>query len=182
MGKIISISGTHCTGKSTLVESLKKCPELSEAVFLKSSGRELAQNNPKVRINEDGDFYTQFYQMSRDIATLLEVVGKKLVICDRSYIDTFIYSVYLFDKGKMSVRQMKLLEEVKLGIQNLVSFDKVYLLKPSFELQKEKNRSMDQEFQQEIFELFDKHKLFNWEYLPDDLESRIKIIIDYAKK
>lgn len=182
MAKIISISGTHCTGKSTLVEALKKRPELKDAIFLKSSGRALAKHNPRVKINEDGDFYTQLYQMTRDIETLLEVSGNDLVICDRSFLDTFMYSFYLFKHNKLSGKQMDIISDLKTAVQSLVRFDKVFLLRPSFDLQNEENRSMNKDFQQEMFELFDNSMLPSWEYLPDDDESRIQTFIDYVTK
>ena len=182
MGKIISISGTHCTGKTTLVEALKKRPELQNAVFLKSSGRALAAKNPQVKVNEDGNFYTQLYQMARDVETLLEVSNEPLVICDRSYIDTYIYSLYLYNHGKLTSRQMAVLQGMADAMGNLVSFDKVFLLRPSFELQNEVNRSMNKEFQTEVYNLFDEAKLMNWDYLPDNNEERIKTIVDYVTK
>lgn len=180
---IISISGTHCTGKSTLVEALKKHPVFKDAVFLKSSGRALAKENSRIKVNEDGDFFTQFYQMTRDCYQLLEAMDKPLVVCDRSYIDTLVYSQYLHEKGKVSLYQMDLLRGMSLMMQAMVHFDKVFLLRPSFELQAEENRSMSKDFQKDIYDMFDELQTNepDWEYLSNDSESRIKRIVAYVQ-
>ena len=181
---IISISGTHCTGKSTLVELLKKHPVFQNAVFLKSSGRALAKENPRIKVNEDGDFFTQFYQMTRDCNQLLEAMDKPLVVCDRSYLDTLVYSQYLYEKGKISIYQMDLLKRISQVMSAMVHFDKVFLWKPSFELQAEENRSMNEEFQRDIYNMFDALRVHepDWEYLPDDNELRINRIVAYVQR
>ena len=180
---IISISGTHCTGKSTLIEAMKKHPAFKDAVFLKSSGRALAKENSRIKVNEDGDFFTQFYQMSKDCHQLLEAMDNPLVICDRCYIDTHVYSCYLYDKGKLSLRQLETLNGMVLAMNSMVKFDKVFLLKPSFELQNEENRSMNKDFQKEIFDKFDCYALRDtrFEYLPDSLEFRINKLVSYVQ-
>lgn len=180
---IISISGTHCTGKSTLVELLKNDPTFKDAIFLKSSGRALAKANPRIKVNEDGDFFTQFYQMTRDCQQLLEVMDKPLVVCDRSYIDTLVYSQYLHEKGKLSIYQMDLLKGMALMMDALVHFDKVFLLKPSFDLKEEENRSMNVDFQKDVYNMFDELQIqeSNWEYLPNETELRIQRIVAYVQ-
>ena len=187
---IISISGTHCTGKSTLVEALKKDPRLKNAIFLKSSGRELVEKNPQLKINEDGDFLTQMYILCRDIKQEIENGQKPIVICDRCFLDTFIYSTYLYRKGKIKESNWKSL--LAMSTSHPVAFDKHFLLKPSFELQDEVNRSMNKEYQKDIYTLFDNYAEHSnkfsdpgdliFEYLPDDLESRIEHIINYIFK
>ena len=109
----------------------------------------------------------QFNQQS-----LLEAMDKPLVVCDRSYLDTLVYSQYLYEKGKISIYQMDLLKRMFQVMSAMVHFDKVFLLKPSFELQAEENRSMNEEFQRDIYNMFDALRVHepDWEYLPDDNE------------
>lgn len=178
---IISISGTHCTGKSTLVGLLKKAPELKDAVFYKSSGRALAESNPYIKINEDGDFFTQLYILSRDVHNILENARQNLVICDRSFLDTYVYSLYLHQiEHKLSYQEMAVLQGLFDAVNSLVQFDKVFLLKPSFDLQQEKNRSMNSDFQTKIYQMFDRMRLPNWEYLPDDDKGRVERFLEFV--
>lgn len=179
---IICISGTHCTGKSTLMEVLKKHAVTKNAVYLKSSGRELKEKNPDLKINENGDFFTQLYIMSKDSKDILEVCKSKdsLIICDRFYWDTFVYSEYLYKTGLLSIREFNHLKSLRECLDYYVKPDKVFLSEPYYELQNEKNRSMNQDFQMEIRDLFDSHKdEYNTEYLPNTLEDRVNNIISF---
>ena len=54
----IAISGVQCTGKSTVLKELQKMPELSEYEFVFEGIRNL-KNQGKIKINEDGNDYTQ---------------------------------------------------------------------------------------------------------------------------
>lgn len=181
---IISISGTHCTGKSTLVEAMMKSPTFEGATFLKSSGRKTMEENKKVRFNEEGDFFSQFYQMTEDCQTLMKAMDDPLVICDRCFIDTLIYSRYLCERGNLSYYQLDLLKKMGTTMEAIVKIDKVFLLRPTFSLQKEVNRSMSKDFQTDIYNLFDEEcqKHSNWEYLPDTLENRLRTLSMYVKK
>ena len=144
----------------------------------------MAKENPRIKVNENGDFFTQFYQMTRDCNQLLEAMDKPLVVCDRSYLDTLVYSQYLYEKGKISICQMDLLKRMFQMMSAMVHFDKVFLLKPSFELQAEENRSMNEEFQRDIYNMFDALRVYepDWEYLPDGDELRINRIVAYVQR
>lgn len=185
---VISISGTHCTGKSTLIEALKKGFQnlLIDVVFLKSSGRERIKNVANIKINEGGDFFSQLYFLSRDITQLSENFDRQLVICDRSYLDTWVYSRYLYDNGKLTKREMDVLDGMKDSASLVLPIDATFILKPSYDLVDEENRSMSIDFQKEVEQLFDEllnpfssqHRI---EILPNSDEERVKIIINFLK-
>ena len=179
---IISLSGTHCTGKTTLFEGLRK--ELSSdfnVYFHRESGRSLKEQFSFLKNNEDGDFLSQFYFLSRNIQVLIEHSINSIVILDRCHLDTLIYSEYLWSKGKLSDKQIKVLRDMYHQLDSLIKVDRHFLLKPSFPLQEEWDRSLDIEFQKEIQDRFDSWKAChnNCEYLPDSLESRIETIKNY---
>ena len=180
---IISISGTHCTGKTTLVEALKNDPRLQGVIFLKSSGRELIENNPQLKINEDGNFLSQMYILCRDIKQEIENCTKPVVICDRCCYDTLIYSYHLYITGKLKEEEWEVLED--MVVHNPVLFDRHFLLTPSFELQDEVNRSMNKQYQKEIQDLFEEfwgRKFLSCQYLTDTLEGRVETIVNYIEK
>ena len=79
---------------------------------------------------------------------------------------------------------MDLLKRMSQMMSAMVRFDKVFLLKPSFELQAEENRSMNEEFQRDIYNMFDALRMQepDWEYLPDSNEFRINRIVAYVQR
>ena len=79
---------------------------------------------------------------------------------------------------------MDLLKRMSQMMSAMVHFDKVFLLKPSFELQAEENRSMNEEFQRDIYNMFDALRMQepDWEYLPDGNEFRINKIVAYVQR
>jgi deoxyadenosine/deoxycytidine kinase len=174
---IIAISGTHCTGKTTLVEELKKLPEFEKATFLKSTGKGL--QNLSLKINEEGNFLTQFYIICRDIQQLIENRHKDLVILDRCHWDTYAYSKYLFQQGRITDEQLRLLGDLVTSIDKIIPLDEMFILTPSFELKKGDERSMDLKFQSEVQDIFS--ILFEGcsEVLPERTEDRINRIKEY---
>lgn len=178
---VISISGTHCTGKTTLVEKLKQMPEFKDVVFLKSTGKGLQDLG--LKINEDGDYLTQLYIICKDIIQIIENKDKKLVICDRCFIDTYLYSYYLYRKKKLTNEQTHALGTLIESIETSFNFiDRIFLLKPTFEPQEEPERSLNLIFQKEIEGLFDDFQKENSqkvEYLPNKDDQRINRIKEY---
>lgn len=178
---VISLSGTHCTGKTTLVNELKKDPFFKDAIFLSSSGKGLSKFG--LNINIEGDSLTQLYLACRDLQQLVENKGQSMVILDRSIVDTFIYSRYLYHHGKID---RDTFETVFFLLKKIIKFiDHIFLLKPTFDLVEGKERSMDKQFQMDIFDLFDSVQKKDDEeaitYLPNDLEGRINTIKEFFK-
>lgn len=178
---VISISGTHCTGKTTLINELKKDPFFKDAIFLSSSGKGLSKFG--LNINTEGDSLTQLYLACRDFQQLVENRNNPLVILDRSIVDTFIYTRYLYYQKKI-VKDTYDMTSYLLKV--IIEFiDHIFLLKPTFDLVEEKERSMDKQFQMDIFDLFDSVQKKEDEgeitYLPDDLEGRINTIKEFLK-
>lgn len=183
---IISISGTHCTGKTTLINELKKDPFFKDAIFLSSSGKGLSKFG--LHINENGDDLTQLYLACRDFQQIIENKGTKgVVICDRSIIDTYVYSKYLLRNARLRGSTLSIIESLFERVDKDIFH--CFLVKPSFELVKESERSMDKKFQNKIFEIFDcsynramEDGATNIEYLPDDLQGRINRIKEFIEQ
>lgn len=179
---VISISGTHCTGKTTLINELKKDPFFKEAVFLSSSGKGLSKFG--LNINEGGDDLTQLYLTCRDVQQLVENHSNSMVILDRSIVDILIYSRYLYYHKRL---QKDTYSNIFFLLTKVIQYiDHIFLLKPTFGLVAEPERSTNKEFQDEIFSLFDevqkKDGGVDITYLPDDLNGRIETIKKFLKE
>lgn len=148
----ILITGTHSTGKSTLLDELKKLPELQSYSFIGGITREA--KNLGFKINEDGDWKTQLYCAARDVINLLENENKD-VIYDRSIIDTFIYTEYLITRscGSFDHRAFHIIRDLYLHFQGW--FDVVFWLRPEFNIENDGVRSLDTLFQKDIDRRFD---------------------------
>ncbi len=149
MKKIIAVTGTHGTGKTTLTFQL--------AYHYKQEGanvkiiQEVARACP-FPLNKEMTFETAlwiFYEHSRK-----ELEASKdhdIVICDRTSFDSFVYASYLNI-------------DIPLGLEkhakdNLKYYNDIYFVRPSLtaKIIEDGIRSTDLDFQYEIDRLFFKH-------------------------
>lgn len=94
--KIIAISATHGTGKTTQVYNI--------AAFLKKQGKKVVVLNELARecpfaINKDGEDRTQVWLITEQIVRELQLMDRyDYVIADRSLFDSYAYASYLCKK------------------------------------------------------------------------------------
>lgn len=182
-----SISGTHCTGKTTLIEKLKEVyrdnPEVS---FYKSSTRDALKYG--LTINEEASDEGQIYIASRDIVSFYELGTTPIVVSDRSIIDTYVYSYYFWSKGLIGRETVDYISG--LCSKMISKYEKIFLLPIELPLVRDGVRSEDEEFRNEIGKVFD--DMFSFpptEYLYKDkivvvrgsVESKVKQIQEYIK-
>lgn len=148
----IAISGTHSTGKTTLINRLKPYIEthsVQKFEFVDGVTREAAKQG--FPINELGSDETQLYCASKDMENLLKYQSTSF-ISDRCIWDTKIYSEYLFSHGKITFSTYNYIRGLfEKMIENL---DMIFLLQPEFGLVDDGVRSKDVQFQKEIHDLF----------------------------
>lgn len=178
MGIKILITGTHSTGKSTLLNELKEQKEFNSFRFIGGVTREAKLFG--IDINEQGGEDTQLFCVCSDVLNLLKS-QKDNVIFDRSIIDTFIYSKYLFLRSQISRTTMTIIRELYLKYIN--SFDFIFWLRPEFEIKDDGVRSINRDFQVDIDQLFEEEFLFreiNQITLSGTVEERINKIKAYV--
>ena len=143
----ILITGTHSTGKSTLLNELKTLERFKDFKFIGGVTRDAKSLG--FNINEEGDLFTQLYCMSRDFLNIVE--NKQYnVIYDRSIIDTLVYSLYLYDKLPPWV-----IDTIRHMCETLMkNFDLIIWLRPEQEISDDSVRSMNKEFQTEVDYMF----------------------------
>lgn len=177
----IVFTGTHGTGKTTLLDELRKILP-SEYYFSTNITRRLIDMG--VPINEMGDDHTQSIIM--DIH--LKNIQRPHLVADRCVIDNFVYTWNLFDNGKVSAEVYK--NQLNI-IQNhtFSAYDIICYLKPEFKLHLDGVRSGSEEFRRDITERFEYViKQYNVPYLnlTGSVEARMEqltnAISEYEKE
>ena len=138
--KKIAFIGTHGTGKTTLAHQL--VAELKKRGIDAGYLGEIVRNCP-FPINEQTTKKSQIWIILSQIIKELEEEDKNdMLICDRSALDGYVYYVRKF--GRSAILEPLIREHMK-------TYDKIIKvpIKKEF-LQKDKFRSINQEFQKEI--------------------------------
>ena len=162
--------GTHSTGKSTLLEALRKetliqvrdqtPPETLE--LISSPTRMLREKGFK--INDDAKNYdqTQLLCATYDVQNFYL---KKSFISDRGAIDTLIYTKYLFEEKKVSERVYRFVE--MLGQEVITGYTHIFYLESEIPLVGDSVRSTDTKFREKIDMMFqDKFLFWNRNFMP----------------
>lgn len=175
----VAIIGSHCTGKTTLLNALKK--EFPDYIFVDEYIKTL--QDMSVPFNEVCTDMTQY--IASDIC--IDAFKHKNFISDRSLLDVLAYSRYLCEKNVIS---KECYDEIRLRWEaHNIDYDILFYAKPlKQEIENNGIRSTDQEFQkgvQDIFEQFLFYEEYQWLYdeerqevyqLPNDLDERIKFV------
>ena len=163
-----AITGAQSTGKSTLLNALKK--EYPNIKFVEEITRDLKAQGYK--INEEGDDDTQVQIMN---------LHKKYsnsdedVIYDRCALDGIVYTHYLYNQGNISEDVFQKSLDIFHEIIN--SYDKICYLKPEFDIVDDGERSTNKTFRDEIVDLFEQYIRFyniNVIVLTGSVEERVQ--------
>jgi len=142
----ITLSGALCTGKSTLIDELKKIPEISGKFAFKGEIlRDLLKQG--VKINEQGTNETQLLVISK----MIENAALRNVILDRSVLDSLVYSLYLYEKEQITKKILRIAEAAFENIQ----YDICFYLPVEFDIIPDGVRSGNKEFRNRIAQLFE---------------------------
>lgn len=144
----ISISGSHSTGKSTVIEALKNNKSISKRfTFVQEVLRSIKKSGFK--INELGNDNTQMLVMAR----FLEYATMDNVILDRCALDGLVYSAYLYEKSQIRKNTLRIAESI---FEN-VKYDIMFYIAPEFDIVPDGVRSVNLEFRDRIAELFEEY-------------------------
>ena len=173
----IGITGAQSVGKTTLLNALRSeklfkdyaiCDEVTRRV--KSYG---------LPINEDGNDSTQLLIMNEHIYNVFMYDN---MLTDRTVLDGFVYSTYLFKHGRISDKTMGKVRDVFNRVWD--QYDQVFYIEPEFEIVDDGTRSIDIAFRDEIAELFEttieKRKL-SMLSVKGSVRNRVNTIIDHLE-
>jgi len=152
----ICISGTANQGKSTLIDDfIKTWPMYKKA---DNSYREVAKQNPAVKLNQEGNEKSQVIIRDALIDQATAHSKDENIIFDRCILDNFVYSMWLNAKGKVTdyfiEKQIPILHET-LKLYDIIFFLPI-LDKYPIEIVEDEDgqRDLDPVFREEIDNLF----------------------------
>ncbi len=172
---IISFTGAQSTGKTTLLNELKKWKEFEDYVFIDEITRNVSKLG--MNINEKGDDATQTAIMNAHIENLKK--GDNLIL-DRCSLDGVVYTHYLYLHGRVSRDTFDYARQV--FIETCLKYDKIFYLKPEFDIVDDGVRSSSVQFRDEIADIFERYiaefNLRKWNVveLSGSVEDRLKAI------
>lgn len=151
---LIAFTGCQSTGKTTLLNKMKKDPRFKDFQFYDEITRKVLRDGMK--INTEGNDETQraiiasHWTNVENLDSTHEPVGR---IMDRWALDGYVYTNYLFNKSKVNLETFDLADE--LLVAHLNKFDYVFYLTPEFDIVNDGVRSDDIKFRDDIAKMFD---------------------------
>ena len=143
----IAISGSQGVGKTTLIDKIWVDKSAENFHIEKEIVRSLMREG--VSINKGADHRSQLIILEAHYKNILKYPE---LITDRCAIDAFAYAIWDYLKGNYSFSEHK--EHESIFLSCISSYDKVFYLKPEFQLQEDGVRSTDSVYQTEIHNLF----------------------------
>lgn len=142
----IAITGAQSTGKSTLLNYLKKDDDLKGFEFIEELTRQIAAKG--IDINEEGDNFTQIFT----VTIHAENIVKKHFISDRCALDALVYTKWLHDNKKVDKWMLDYAEGVAREI--LPRYDYIFYLPAEIPIEDDGVRSSNVSFRDEILDIF----------------------------
>ena len=144
---VIAFSGTHSTGKTTLLDALKDDERYKYGyTFIDEITRRMSKRG--LAINEEGDDVVQLLIMNAHLKNALN----DNAIMDRCVLDGVVYTHWLAKEGKVS--QWVLDYAINVFQLVITKYDYVFFLVPEFDIVDDGVRSTDVRFRDEVAELF----------------------------
>lgn len=143
----IGITGAQCTGKTTLLNALRSEEKFKNYTVCNEVTRKVASYG--LPINEDGNDTTQEMIMNQHIVNWFM---NKNMLTDRTALDGYVYSLYLFETGKIKRPTLNYAKEVFNTL--IKKYDFLFYIPPEFELKNDGVRSINTFFRDRIVVIF----------------------------
>jgi len=142
----IAITGAQSTGKSTLLNFLKKDDDLKGFEFIEELTRQIAAKG--ININEEGSNFSQIFT----VTIHAENIVKKHFISDRCALDGLVYTKWLYDNKKVDKWMLDYAEGVAKEV--LPRYDYIFYLPAEIPIEDDGVRSSNVEFRDQILDIF----------------------------
>lgn len=162
----IGFSGTHSTGKTTLLEALREHSAFKNYYFDVNVTRWIRELG--LPINEQTSDASQEINMARRAATIL---SKDNIIADRTVYDVLAYTLY--GHNKKTISDESLHRQVDWFNAAVLAYDHVFYIPPEIGLCDDGTRSLDGDYRLAI----DNILKTTYYYAEDSVAGRSKIKI-----
>lgn len=140
----ICIIGTHCSGKTSLIDKLYPHVEFSEYSFFPEPIRVIGRAG--FLVNQESDDAAQLAMLAIHLRNLQE----ENFVSDRSLLDLYVYGKTLKNVTKSTLNFIH-----NMWLKNADRYDYLFHCQPEFTLVADGFRSSDKDWQLEIKKLFD---------------------------
>jgi len=144
----IAISGAQSVGKTTILNALRSEKIFKDYHIANEVTRRVQSYG--LPINENGTDLTQRLIMQEHI---VNTFMHDKFIADRSAWDGFVYSCYLWAKGRISHDTLDYSRQVFMRVQP--TYDIQFYIEPEFDIVNDGVRSTNLEFRNDIIRIFD---------------------------
>lgn len=144
----IAISGAQSVGKTTILNALRSEDIFKDYHIANEVTRRVGSYG--LPINENGTDLTQRLIMQEHIVNTFMYDN---FIADRSAWDGFVYSVYLWNKGRISYDTLNYSQLIFMKVQP--TYDLQFYIEPEFDIVDDGVRSVDKSFRDDIIRLFE---------------------------
>lgn len=141
----ICIIGTHCSGKTSVIDKLYSRVEFSGYSFFPEPIRVVG--NAGFRVNQESDDAAQLAML----AIHLKNLNEQNFISDRSLLDLYVYGLTLKNVTKETLEFIH-----GMWTRNADQYDYLFHCQPEFDLVEDGFRSNNKAWQLEIKKLFDR--------------------------
>jgi len=142
----IALSGTHCSGKTTLAKTLEK--KLAKNNYKVSCGLEVVRDCP-FPVNEQGSGQAQIWIMLTQILTELQLESAEVVILDRCVFDHLAYAKWLYERKRLSQNELAFLKSIAESWSKTHPYNVIATLDP-LPLTSDGFRSVNTRYQKQI--------------------------------
>jgi nicotinamide riboside kinase len=170
----IALSGAQCSGKTTLINEMRKHPRFEDYVFFDEVVRMLKKEKG-IQVNKNADYSSQILILEKH----LENLETEKFVTDRCLLDAYTYATYLMHKGLYSEKEW--LDFRKLFMQGIYWYDRIYLLDSSIPFQGDGFRDTDKVFREDISKLFLnilKDFQIDFVFLEGSLQERLNVVVN----
>ena len=160
--KKIAFVGTHCVGKSTIINNLteKSWCEVVPEMFRKTADFfGILCNGDTKKQSYNTTLHCFFAQMQKEIE--VEKTSNKHIICDRTVFDCFLYNEVGNDFNRINYKLYN--DARKMAVDHLKTYDNIYFIKyEGYPIQDDGFRNIDVENQKLVNQyMFDNFKKFD---------------------
>lgn len=156
MSRIISISGAHNVGKTTLLKHIKENTDLQVVESIKNRVLRFSLEagiNVVTGNNDDYQLMCAFYMIENHLKL------KNNTVSDRSILDILVYSIYLNKVGRLSDEVFDIIE--KLYEKYIVKFTRIIYIEPVLGINEKTITKEKKEYRQEIADIFNQVLVLN---------------------
>lgn len=142
----ICISGSQCSGKSTLMNALRNLNVFKEYQFIDEPVRRLVKEKG-IQINKDSGYFSQLIILEEHHRNAIRYPN---MVTDRGALDAFTYATYDYIKGKYTFGEWRKFKQIY--DETITMYQSIFVL-PPLEMKDDGFRSLDVEWQKEIYDL-----------------------------